>query len=75
MQQMSYEYPTKAGLLRLLKIGHRWSVEFNEVLCGHWSSANDAAFAAARHNTGVPDWDRTPLVVPGDLRRWKRAVG
>ena len=71
MQELSYEYPTRAGLLRLSKIGQRWSVEFNEVLCGHWASPDDAAYAAARHETGVPEWDRTRLPVPDDLKQWR----
>jgi hypothetical protein len=74
MRELSYEYPTRAGLLRLLKIGQRWTVEFNEVLCGHWFSPDDAAFAAASHETGIPDWDRTRLAVPDNLRRWRQKV-
>ncbi len=73
MNLLSYEYHTKAGLLRLSKIGERWAVEFNEVLCGHWHSPDEAAFAAARHETGVPEWDRARLAVPDDLGRWKPA--
>jgi hypothetical protein len=71
MEKLSYEYRTSAGLLRLLKIGQHWTVEFNEVLCGHWRSPSAAAYAAARHDSGVPEWDRMRLMVPDDVRSWK----
>ena len=72
-KKLSYVYRTRAGLLRLSKIGQLWAVEFNEVLCGHWRSPNEAAFAAAQHETGVPEWDRARIAVPDDLRRWTQA--
>jgi hypothetical protein len=68
--EMSYEYQTTAGVLRLLNIGHHWAVEFNDVFCGHWRSPDEAASAAARHDSGVPEWDRVRLAVPYDLRQW-----
>jgi hypothetical protein len=72
--KMAFEYPTEAGLLRLLKVGRRWTIEFNGSLCGRWPSPDDAVAAAVRHRTGLLGWDRTQIAVSDDLLRW-RPVG
>ena len=68
---MAYEYPTSAGMLRLLRIGRRWAIEFNGSLRARWLSPDDAVAAAAHHRTGLPDWDHTRLVVSDDVLRWR----
>jgi hypothetical protein len=68
---VAYEYPTRGGVLRLLKIGCRWAIEFGTCRHGQWTSADEAVMAAARHSTGLPDWDRTRFIVSDDLLRWR----
>jgi hypothetical protein len=38
---MAYEYPTGAGVVRLLRIGRLWAVEFNGRQGGPWQSPDD----------------------------------
>src|ERR1700742_4081951 len=68
---MSYEYAVGCGVLRVLKIGSRWGIEFNGHRCSCWTSPDDAVMAAVRHSTGGTRWDRSRLVVPDDLLRWR----
>jgi hypothetical protein len=68
---MAYEYPTGGGVLRLVKAGCQWAIEFNGRRRGQWPSPNDAVQAAVRHSTGLDEWDRTRLSVSDDLLRWR----
>jgi hypothetical protein len=68
---MSYEYPTGGGVLHVLKIGSRWGIEFNGHQRNCWTSPDNAVMAAVRHSTGVTKWDRSRLVAPDDLLRWR----
>ena len=68
---MAYEYPTRGGVLRLLRAGCQWAVEFNGRRRGQWTSPDDAVMAAVRHSTGLAEWDRTRLCVSDDLLRWR----
>jgi hypothetical protein len=71
---MPYEYPTACGVLRLLKVGCRWAIEFDGSRLNLWTSPDEAAQAVARHSTGLAAWDRSRLDVSEDLLRW-RAIG
>ena len=68
---MPFEYTTDGGVLRLLGTRYQWTIEFNGRRCGRWASPDDAVTAAARHATGLPDWDNTLLLVPDDLLSWR----
>lgn len=68
---MAYECPTPLGLVRLLKIGDRWAIQFKGRQFGRWSSPDAAAAAASRHETHFPDWDQARLAVPDDLLHWR----
>jgi hypothetical protein len=71
---MPYEYPTRGGVLRVLKAGRRGAIEFKGHVRGYWTSPEGAVLAAAHHRTGVLAWDRGQLCVSDDLLRW-RPVG
>jgi hypothetical protein len=62
------------GVLRLLKAGCQWAIEFNGHRQCRWTSPDDAVMAAVRHSTGVIGWDRSRFVISDDLLRW-RPVG
>jgi hypothetical protein len=49
----------------------QWTIDFNGYRCGQWISPDDAVTAAARHMTGLVEWDRTLLAVPDDLLNWR----
>ncbi len=68
---MAFEYPTRRGVLRLLPSGRRWVIEFNGHRRGQWPNADEAAVAAARHRTGLANWDRAPCWISDDLLRWR----
>jgi hypothetical protein len=68
---MAYEYATRGGVLRLLKAGCRWAIEFNGRRRSGWASPDDAVLAAIRHSTGLEEWDRRHLSVSDDLLRWR----
>jgi hypothetical protein len=68
---MAYEYSMYGGELSLHKAGCRWGIEFNGHRRARWISADDAVKAAARHRTGLAEWDRTKLIVSDDLLRWR----
>jgi hypothetical protein len=68
---MSYEYPTRAGVLRLVKIERHWVTQFNGRQRGQWRSPAAAAIAAARHKSGLSEWDRDDVDVSGDLLDWR----
>jgi hypothetical protein len=71
---MAFEYSTPGGVLRLLKAGCQWAIEFNGHRQCRWTSPDDVVMAAVRHSTGVIGWDRSRFVVSDDLLRW-RPVG
>ena len=68
---MPFEYPTEGGVLRLLKAGDRWAVEFEGCRREQWISPDEAAMAAVRHSTGLAEWDQSPFIVSDDLLRWR----
>jgi hypothetical protein len=68
---MPFEYSTDGGVLRLLRMGCRWTIEFNGSRHGEWISPDDAVTAIASHATGLPDWDRARLLASDDLLRWR----
>jgi hypothetical protein len=68
---MAYEFPTSAGVLRLLRLQRRWAVEFRGRLGGHWHSPAAAAIALAQHKSGIPEWDRERSDVSADLLDWR----
>jgi hypothetical protein len=68
---MSFEYPTRGGVLRLLKAGCQWAPEFHGRQRAQWTSPDDAVLAAVRHSTGLAEWNRTQLSVSDDLLRWR----
>jgi hypothetical protein len=68
---MSYEYSTRAGVLRLFKAGCRWALEFNRCGRGQWTSPNDAALTIGRQATGLEGWARMRLCVSNDVQRWR----
>jgi hypothetical protein len=68
---MPYEYVTAIGLLRLVRLPGGWTIAFNGRRGGQWPTADEAARAAARHQSGVPEWDNAQDDVPEDLLRWR----
>jgi len=71
IQAMAYEYPTAKGVLRLLRIQRGWALQFNGRWLGQWRSPDAAVIAAARHRSGLPEWDRHRLDVSSDLLDWR----
>ena len=70
-QPLTYEYATPAGTLRLRKVEQNWAVEFNGHKSAHHPSPDAAAAAAARHATGLAEWDGRLFHVPDDLLDWR----
>ena len=68
---MPYEYPAAAGLLRLSKVRGRWLLHFGGRQVGGWPSAEAAAKAVARRQSGHPEWDRKGDWAPEDLLDWR----
>jgi hypothetical protein len=68
---MAYEYPTPAGVLRLLRVQRHWAVQFKGRRSGDWRSPDAAAVAVARHRSGLVEWDRQRSDVSGDLLDWR----
>lgn len=68
---MGYEFPTSTGVLRLFRLRRRWIIEFRGRRGGAWRSAEAAAVAAARHQSGLPEWDTTQSEVSDDLLDWR----
>jgi hypothetical protein len=68
---MAYEYPSAAGVLRLMQIRGRWHVHFAGRRTGRWSSPEVAAQAVARHRSGLEEWDRKRVDAPADLLDWR----
>jgi hypothetical protein len=68
---MAFEYPTGSSCLRLARRNRRWAVQFNGRRNGQWHSAEAAATAVARHETGLAEWDRALFDAPDDLLKWR----
>jgi hypothetical protein len=68
---MAYEYPTAAGVVRLLRIQRIWSVQFNGRQHGRWRSPDAAATAVAQHQSGLSEWDREQSDASNDLLDWR----
>lgn len=68
---MPYEYVTAIGVLRLVRLPSGWTIAFDGRRGGQWSTADAAARAAARHQSGVPAWDQAQHDAPEDLLRWR----
>ena len=68
---MAYEYPTVAGVVRLLRIQRNWVIQFNGRQRGRWCSPDVAVVAIAQHESGLSEWDRVRADVPDDLLEWR----
>jgi len=68
---MAYEYPSEAGTVHLVQIRGRWLLQFAGRRTGRWPSPDQAAKAAARHRSGLTDWDRQRIHVSEDLLDWR----
>jgi hypothetical protein len=68
---MAYEHKTAAGVIRLLRVQRRWAIQFKDARVGAWHSADAAAIAAARHLSGLSEWDCDRDEVSGDLLDWR----
>ena len=68
---MAFEYPTSAGVVRLIRTEGRWLLHYAGRRRGAWPSPDAAARAVAQHQTGLPSWDRKRVDVPGDLLDWR----
>jgi hypothetical protein len=68
---MAFEHPTSAGVVRLAEIGGVWTFSFIGKKHGHWRSPDGAARAAARHQTGLSQWDKCREPVSADLIDWR----
>ncbi len=68
---MAFEYPTRAGVIRLLRVGQRWTIEFGGGRGHQWATPDAAVMAAVRHATGLQRWDQAPICVSDDLLRWR----
>ena len=68
---MAYEYPSTAGTVLLVQNRGRWLLHFAGRSVGRWASPELAAWAVARHRSGLDDWDRRRLEAPEDLLDWR----
>lgn len=68
---MAFEYPTPAGVVRLIRTEGRWLLHYAGRRRGEWPTPDAAAVAVAQHRTGLPAWDRKRVAVPGDLLDWR----
>jgi hypothetical protein len=68
---MAYEYPTSLGILRLRQIRRVWCLEFRGARHGRWRSADAAARAVARHESGLSAWDQHRPEISDDLLDWR----
>jgi hypothetical protein len=68
---VAFEYPTSAGPVRLVGTARGWTIHFNNRTHGQWRSADEAAVAVARHETGLAEWDQKRLPTPEDLIDWR----
>jgi hypothetical protein len=68
---MAFEYPTPAGVVRLFGTSGGWFLQYRGRRRGEWHTPDAAAIAVARHQTGLPSWDREQVAVPDDLLDWR----
>ena len=68
---MAYEYPSTAGVVRLIRVKGRWRLHFASDQSRPWRSPDDAAKAVARHKSGLAAWDKRRAEVPDDLLEWR----
>ena len=68
---MAFEYPTSAGVVRLVRAGGAWTVRFTGKGRGRWHSPDAAAKAVAHYQTGLPQWDRQRELVSPDIIDWR----
>ena len=68
---MAFEYPSAAGTVAVAKVRRGWRIVFAGHRHGHWSSPDEAVKAAARHRSGLNDWDRQRAAVSEDLLDWR----
>jgi hypothetical protein len=68
---MAFEYPSKAGVVQLIRTDGHWLLHFMGQRAGHWRSPDVAARAVARHQSGLSAWDRRRLDAPEDLLDWR----
>jgi hypothetical protein len=68
---MAFEYPTGSSPLRLARRKRHWTVQFNGRWTGRWHSAEAAAHAVARYESGLAEWDRGSFYAPDDLLKWR----
>ena len=68
---MAFEYPTQAGVVRLIRAEGRWLLHYAGRRRGKWHNPDDAAMAVAQHRTGLPSWDHKRVPVPHDLLDWR----
>jgi hypothetical protein len=66
---MAYEYPTAAGILRLINVRGLWLVHFADRR--RWPSPDMAAKAVADHRSGLAERDRHWDEAPEDLLDWR----
>jgi hypothetical protein len=68
---MAYEHPSAVGTISVMQIRKRWQLHFAGRCHGRWPSPDAAMKAAARHESGLSDWDRTRAEVSDDLLDWR----
>ncbi len=68
---MAYEYPSAAGVLRLVEVRGRWLVHFAGRRSGRWPSPEVAAKAVSQHHSGLSEWDQQRDAAPEDLLDWR----
>jgi len=68
---MAFEYRDNSGIVRLTRQRRYWTIQFNGRHWGRWASPDAAATAAARHSTGISEWDRAAFDVPDDILDWR----
>ena len=68
---MAFEHPTPTGAVWLIRAGKRWKLHYAERQRTGWRSPDAAALAAARHRTGLAEWDQNCEPVSDDLLDWR----
>jgi hypothetical protein len=68
---MAFEYKTGAKVLRVTRLRRRRAVEFDGRRSGDRGSPDAATVAAARHETGPRQWDKSRFDVPEDVLDWR----
>ncbi|MEJ0020850.1 MAG: hypothetical protein WDN25_30715 [Acetobacteraceae bacterium] len=68
---MAYEYSSAEGTLRLTRSKGRWILQYAGRRAGQWPSLEVAVQAIARHQSGLPAWDRRDADASDDLLDWR----